>query len=215
MHAQSPPSFIALREHGREDNPVVKAGKEEFRNRITNGCVREIIARKKMSVKTGEAGLDPVANNKTFGNWLLTNYVCNIGGNQQQQQQQLQQLLQQQPVHDASYNPPAVVAKVMQQQQQQQLQQLQQLQQQLQFTPPPPNPPTFTPPVTHMLRLDGVLTSAENDKIDDEERADIISDIRGEVEVSERASFEEDEHTRDEFREIATGIMATSTTKLN
>jgi len=66
-----------------------------------------------------------------------------------------------------------------------------------------------------MLRLDGVLTSAENDKIDDEERADIISDIRGEVEVSERASFEEDEHTRDEFREIATGIMATSTTKLN
>ena len=41
-----------------------------------------------------------------------------------------------------------------------------------------------------------------------------ISNEEDLMEVSERASFEEDEHTRDECREMATDIMATSTFEL-
>jgi len=44
---------------------------------------------------------------------------------------------------------------------------------------------------------------------------EIVHDAKKQGERAKRASLDEDEHTRDEVREMATDIMATSTTKLS
>jgi len=52
------------------------------------------------------------------------------------------------------------------------------------------------------------LKKLENDKIQTDKKAEVLEIQLQVSERAKRASLDEDEHTRDEFREMATDIMA-------